>query len=454
MTSPQRKLLASLGLAALLATSAADARAAGVVDSVRDALAGAVAGGNLLLACALALAGGLLVALTPCVYPMIAITVSVFGAKQASRGKALALSACFVLGVAAIFTPLGIVAGLTGGLMGSVMQSAWVLLAEAALFVLMAASMLGAFNLTLPGALNNRLAQMGGLGYRGAFLLGLACGPIAAPCTGPPLTLILGLIAESGNVGLGAALMAAFSLGLGAPFLLVGAFAMQLPKSGLWMLRVKSVMALVMLAVAVYFVEKAFPAAFAFVSASPWFVGGAALAAVVGLALGAVHLDFDAPSVGAKVRKGAGLLLAVGGAMLALFGATKRPVEAWPLCTADRSEPPCWTPMPVEEAQRVAQGAGRPLLVDFGAEWCAACKELDRHTFTTADPGVVSAAARFVAVRVDMTHDDDATEALGERFGVRGLPTVLLYDSTGKEVQRFTDFVTPAELGAALRAVN
>ncbi|HET9931634.1 MAG TPA: cytochrome c biogenesis protein CcdA, partial [Polyangiaceae bacterium] len=207
-----------------------------------------------------ALLGGFLVSLTPCVYPMIAVTVSVFGARKAkSRWEGVGLSAAFVLGIVAMFVPLGVIAGLSGSMFGSVLQSRWVLVGISLLFLAMASSLFGAFEFALPAGLTNRLAQMGGIGYRGAFALGLACGLIASPCTGPVLTGILAFITQTRSAALGALAMGAFALGLGAPFFVVGAFAVQLPKSGHWMVRIKSLLGIVLVVVAAYFLSTAFP---------------------------------------------------------------------------------------------------------------------------------------------------------------------------------------------------
>jgi thiol:disulfide interchange protein DsbD len=212
--------------------------------------ADALAQGPLYAAVA-AFASGLLVSLTPCVYPMIAVTVSVFGARNVQRrSQGVLLSAAFVLGIVAMFVPLGVVAGLTGGVFGAILSNPWVIVGLSTLFVLMALSMFGAFELDLPSALKNRLATAGGSGVAGAFVLGLVCGPIAAPCTGPFLTGILAWIAKTQSAALGAGLMAAFALGLGVPFFVVGAFALQLPKSGRWMNYVKSLLGIVLLVVA------------------------------------------------------------------------------------------------------------------------------------------------------------------------------------------------------------
>jgi thiol:disulfide interchange protein DsbD len=237
-----------------------------------------------------ALVGGLAVSLTPCVYPMIAVTVSVFGAKQAKRrSEGVLLSLAFVLGIAAMFVPLGVVAGMTGGFLSALLQNRWVVAGVSGLFLIMAASMFGAFEMTLPSSLNNKLATMGGIGYRGAFLLGLVCGLIASPCTGPVLTGILTWITSTKNPALGALAMSAFSIGLGAPFFVVGAFAVQLPKSGRWMVHMKSFLGIVLVVVALYFLNNSFGFVNGLVSGSGVFIAVVIGLALLGLLLGAVH---------------------------------------------------------------------------------------------------------------------------------------------------------------------
>lgn len=406
-----------------------------------DAFTAALAKGPLYAALA-ALFGGLLVSLTPCVYPMVAVTVSVFGARQAKhRWEGALLSAAFVLGIMAMFTPLGVAAGMTGSMFGSVLQNRWIVVAIAALFLLLAASMFGAYEFGLPSALTNRLAEIGGIGYKGAFLLGLVCGLIAAPCTGPVLTGILTWIAQTKSAGLGAAAMAAFSLGLGAPFFVVGAFAVQLPKSGRWMVHVKSALGLVLVIVALYFLSTAFTSLGAFATPSPTFFAVAGATVVVGLLLGAVHREFSEPGLGVKLSKAAGIALVSVAGFGLVAGATK-PTGSL-----------AWEKGGVHAAQERAKRERRPLLVDFTAAWCAACKELDKITF--AAPEVNAEASRFVAVKVDATHDDDpAVVATLERYGVKGLPTVLIFDSSGREARRFTDFVPPERFLSEIKSVD
>jgi thiol:disulfide interchange protein DsbD len=434
---PRRSPLAFVAVVAvLLASLEGSARAAGP-----DAFTAALARGPLYATLA-ALAGGLLVSLTPCVYPMIAVTVSVFGARKAKgRWEGAALSACFVLGIVAMFVPLGVVAGLSGSVFGSVLQSRWVLVGISLLFLALAASLFGAFEFALPSSLTNRLAELGGIGYKGAFALGLACGLIASPCTGPVLTGILTFIAQTRSATLGAGAMAAFALGLGAPFFLVGTFAVQLPKSGHWMVHVKSLLGIVLVIVAFYFLGSAFPALGAWVKPGSLTYGVAGAVLVLGLLLGAVHRDFAELGSGVKVAKGTGIAL-VSVAGFALVTAISRPSQSF-----------AWQHGDVDAARARALREKKPMLLDFTAAWCGACKQLDRVTFSA--PDVRPEMARFIAVKVDATNDDDPrVGATLARFRVVGLPTVVLFDSSGNEALRYTDFVEPKVFLEAVQRID
>jgi thiol:disulfide interchange protein DsbD len=384
--------------------------------------------------------GGLLVCLTPCVYPMIAITVSVFGARQSrSRLHAMGLSTAFVLGIAAMFTPLGVVAGYTGSLFGSVLSNPWVLAVIAFVFLALAASMFGAFEFVLPSWVTNRLAALGGIGYGGAFLIGLVSGLIAAPCTGPVLTGILIWIGKTKSATLGAGALFAFSLGLGLPFWLVGTFAVSLPKGGSWMVSVKSVFGIVLAAAALYFLKGALPALSHVARPGAAFGLAATALLAAGIALGAVHLAFGSGKV-ASIRKALGVAASVAGLFL-LVGWLEAPRRklSWELSES--------------VARTRAETERRPMLVDFTAEWCGACNELSRITF--ADPKVMSEASRFVAVKVDATHEDDPSiDVLKDRYSVVGLPTVILVGSDGRERTRFTEFVPPDRFLSAIRQID
>lgn len=434
---PMRCLPRTIHLSCVATTllTAASARAAQPDDAFTQALSSGPAAAALA-----ALIGGLLVSLTPCVYPMVAVTVSVFGARKTeSRWTGLLLSSAFVFGIMVMFVALGLAAAFTGNVFGSALQSTWVVLGISLLFVVMALSMFGMFELTLPSALLNRLARAGGLGIRGAFVLGLVSGIVASPCTGPVLTGILAWIATTRDFALGTLAMSAFALGLGVPFFLVGAFAVQLPKSGRWMVAVKMGLGVVLLVVALYFASSKVPALLQLIPRGD--VGWAA--ALVGLC---VAITITAYLRKASTKLGRGLLA------VAVIAYT---YSGFALVTKlTRAESTLvWQHQGYQTVRARAQSERKPLLIDFTATWCTACKELDRTTFSA--PAVQQEAGRFLAVKVDATVDDDPEVAATMReLSVKGLPTVVLIDHEGREVQRFIDYVDASTFLQALRRVQ
>lgn len=392
-----------------------------------------------------AFAGGLLVSLTPCVYPMIAITVSVFGANQAkSRWHAAGLSGAFVLGIATLFTILGVATAATGGVFGDFLANKWVVGFISLVFLVLAASMFGAFELALPASLNNRLATVGGIGFGGAFTLGLVSALVAAPCTGPALTGILIWIATTKNLLLGTGVMFTFAIGLGVPFFLVGTFAVSLPKGGAWMLGVKWVFGVVLAVVAFYFLRNAIPFLRNIASPTDAFYYGSLGAFLVGLVLAAVHVAGERKKSKiahlSKPTKLASIPFAViGGYCVIAYMITPKAQLEW---LTDESS-----------AVTAAKSSHKPMIVDFGASWCTACEELNTHTF--ADDRVRSEAGRFVALRVDASDDEDeAVNAIKDKYRVVGLPTVVVFDSEGQEKVRFNEFIPPEKFLEAIEAVN
>ncbi len=380
---------------------------------------------------------GLGTAATPCVYPMIGITVSVFGARRESRGRAMLLSTAFVHGLAALFVPLGLFAALTGRVAGAVAGSAWVQIFEAALMFVMALNMFGLFEISLPPSLQNRLAAIGGLGLKGAFLIGFATGPIAAPCATAGLVGILDYVFQRHDVVGGSMFLYAYSLGLGLPFWLVGALSLGLPKPGVWMDRIKSVFGIGLLVLGFYYLRhlvpvlKNPPSALARV----WFF---AALMVGGVAMGAVHLSLKDGSSSQRARKVVGSLAAALGAVWFVAYEPPAPTIRWETN--------------LEASIVQARTAHRPVLVDFGAAWCAACEELLHQTFSVDD--VRREAERFTAVKVDATEPTPAIEALQTRYHVQGLPTVLLINSEGREVDRVTQFIPADQMLTRMRAVH
>lgn len=438
-----KALLAVVTLSAIVAP--ASSANADFLEGLKGQLESALSSGNMALAIGIVFLAGIGTSLTPCVYPMIAITVSVFGAKQvATRAEGAKLSTAFVLGIAALFTPLGVIVALSSdGVFGEQLSSPWIVIPLVLLFVAMAASMFGAFELNLPPALQNRLAQMGGVGVRGAFVLGLVSSLIAAPCTGPVLLLLLGWIATTRDIWFGALAMFAYAIGLGLLTWIVGTFAVSLPKSGRWLEWVKSVFGLVMLVTAAYYISSLIPGAREAALHTTTFLLASLGIIVLGIALGAVHLSFHHTPIGERVRKGLGIVVATAGMcgvigyMLALPPGAK--IEWREDYAAARAQ---------------AQRERLPMLVDFGASWCGACGDLDRNTFS--DPRVVREGQRFVAVRVDLSPDKDTPEkrAVLRSYNGRGLPLVVLHSSDGREAERLETFEEPADFLARMRRVN
>jgi thiol:disulfide interchange protein DsbD len=432
-TRPRVRALAPTILTLFAAGTAHADTGGGVASSFKNALEG----GDTFTPLAMSFAAGVATSLTPCVYPMIAITVSVFGARKVkSKLEGAALSSAFVLGMTALFTTLGVIAALSGGIFGDELGSPVVAGALALMFGAMALSMFGAFELALPYQWTTWLGDRGGIGYRGAFVLGMASSLIAAPCVGPVLGLLLPWIGTTGRVGFGALCMVAYSLGMGLLFWIVGTFAVGLPKSGRWMEWVKSAFGLVMVGSALYFLRAWLPG-YARIERSPLhlYLGLGLLA--LGLVLGAVHLSFSH----ARLRKGAGILCAALGILITVGYLEARPAHAdWQHDLAS--------------ARKTALEAGSPLLIDFGASWCQACGELERHTFS--DPRVVAETRRFVKVKVDLSPGQDTKRGTAwlQSYGARGLPLVVLHDSHGNESTRVTEFVQAERMLELLRSVN
>lgn len=392
---------------------------------------------------------GFVASLTPCVYPMVPITVSIFGATEAkSRLRGAALSGSFVLGIATLFTTMGVASALSGKLMGSALSNAYVVIGLAILFLALAASMFGAFEIALPSSLTNKLSTVGGVGYKGAFVMGLVMGLIAAPCTGPFITGMVVYIAETKSIFLGSLSFFSFSLGLGVLFFIAGTFAVSLPKGGAWMMGIKWVSGVGLAYMAFAYLRDRFEPVRNLISPSTTFAVVSAIVLVIGFALGIVHVLAErrkSPIAHlSKPMKLASIVPAVAGTALFLSWMFAPPAAAPGADIAWYSNE--------EEGRAKAAAEGKPVLIDFGATWCEACKELEHKTFP--DLQVRNEAQRFVAIRVDAS-DDEApdTVRLQKKYNVIGLPTVIMLDKNGNEVVRFTEFVPPDKFLAAMKKV-
>jgi thiol:disulfide interchange protein DsbD len=378
---------------------------------------------------AFALTAGFLTALTPCVYPMIPITISIFGGRGgASRARSFLLATAYVAGIAVMFGTLGTTFALLGKAFGTFLANPWVVVPLALFFFAMAASMFGAFDLALPAGLQERLSHVGGRGFAGAFLMGLVGGLIAAPCTGPPLAGILAYVATTRDGLLGFLLLATYAAGIGVPFWAIAGFSMQLPKSGPWMNAVKSVFGIALVLAGLYYLRPIVPALARLAGHSGAFLGGALAVAVLGLAIGAVHLSFS-DGKGKAIRKAAGLLLMVGGLFASInYLLTPALKVEWL-----RSEP---------AAVAQARATGKPLLVDFMADWCLPCQEMDVKVF--GRPDVAPALGDFVLLRIDLSreNEDDSLAAIKAKYEVETLPAIRIAKPDGSIVGRINHLVS------------
>ena len=382
-------------------------------------------------------AAGLAASLTPCVYPMIPITMAIIGAKGGGKARGFSLSLVLVLGIAVTYTALGVIAARAGAAAGAFAQSRAFLFPLAALFALFALSLFGAFEIRLPDALQQRL-QGGGprKGYAGAFIMGLVLGPISAPCVGPIIGTVLLAIAQKGQVLLGAAELFTFALGMGVLFVVVGTLSAALPRSGAWLERLKKLMGLVVLAFAVWTLRLVVP---------DWCNFGmwSLVLLVAAPVLGAYQ---PAETIPAGLGKGLGLAALALGILLGIRGIEARQhlqlLPAGGSGAPAQAEPQGWLKQDLEGALAQAQVGGKVVLVDIYAEWCGDCKELDEKTWP--DPQVAAwIREHAVPVRIDT---DKVRKDLGRRLGVRSYPTVLVLDAQGRELRRSLGFQPPLEM--------
>lgn len=387
-----------------------------------------------ILALILAFVGGLLTCLTPCVYPLVPVTISVFGATAAkSRLKAFLLSCTYVAGICAMFSTLGFIMASSGKVFGQFLANPWVVGGIAAVFCLFGISLLGAFNFQLPGVVQNRLATIGGKrsGFQKVFLMGLVAGIIAAPCTGPTLGAILTYVAAAGNQWFGMLMLFSFSVGLGAPFLLLGTFSSLIasrPKPGPWMETVKSALGVVMFIMALYFLQGIVPVFGRLFISTPAYYVGLTICVISGIAAGAFHISYHGASLIRIARKTFGVILVVAGGFgiigAAVFGPSTPPSDASP---EDRASFHWVTD--VQRGLAHARDLKMPVIIDFYADWCTACKELDKTTFS--DTAVRRELDRFVCIRVNLTKETEQTRRIAREYGVRGIPVLEFYGPSG-----------------------
>ena len=357
---------------------------------------------------------GLALNLTPCVYPMLSVTVSLFGTQSdTNTARVFVKAVVYVLGIASMYSVLGVTAAMSGGLFGNWLQSPWVLGAIGALLFGLALSMFGVYQIQAPYWLTSKLGGTTGTGFISLFISGLVVGIFAAPCIGPPVIALLALVGQKGDPLFGFWAFFILSLGLGFPYLILGTFSgllKKVPRSGAWLIWVERIFGVVLVGAALFYISLAF------------FPKFAAYVVPFTLIVGGLYLGFIEPSAKDKVwlkriKWVFGIASVVVGGLFA--NALREPSVSWHPYDED------W----ITEAKASEQ----PIIMDFYADWCIPCLELDRKTFT--DPEVIAIADRFVRLKVDLTHfDSPEAEALRKKYDIAGVPTIVFLDTDGTEV--------------------
>jgi thiol:disulfide interchange protein DsbD len=409
-----------------VATIALPAMSAATVPSVPAHKQG------LLLGLLLVFLAGMGASLTPCVYPMIPITMAIIGTKGSGQARGFLLSLSLVLGMAVTYSLLGVVAAMSGATFGSFAQKPAFLIPVSLLFAVFALSLFGVFEIDLPSGLKAKLQGDGPRkGFGGAFIMGLVLGPLAAPCVGPIVASILVGIAQQGQVVLGGLQLFVFSLGMGVLFMAVGTFSSALPRSGDWLTQLKHLMGVVVLGFAAWNVRLLAPE---WLNAALWMV----VLLVAAVVLGAFK---SADDLGRGLQKGVALVLLAVGVLLgvkAVEGGLD--IQLLPrgssLAKAEVSAS-VWIENDLEGAQKKAKAEGKLLLVDTYTSWCAQCKELDQKTWS--NPQVTAwIQAHAIAVRVEC---EKGRPDLQKTLDIKSYPTVILRGSEGRELRRTFGFI-------------
>jgi thiol:disulfide interchange protein DsbD len=441
----------------LAAAGAADAVASsgpGPMRSEQDLLADKIRDGNLLAVLATFFGFGLLLAFTPCVLPMVPILSGIIvGAGQGrpvSRGRAFSLSLAYVLGMALTYTVAGAVFAAAGQQAQAFFQKPWMIVLFAALFVWLALGMFGLFNLQVPSWLQDRLSRLSNQQRQGTLvgtaIMGALSSLIVTACVAPPLVASLAVIGQSGDVFRGGAALFALSLGMGAPLLVVGASAgALLPRAGAWMDTVKQVFGVMLLGVAIWMLGRILPGP---VTLGLW----AVLAFVTGYWLLLPGGNRDQTSGAARgtsvVRRGLGALAMVYGVLMLIGALSGRSDPLQPLAgvgapAGSAAGGAAGGPAHGIEFKRIkssadldreiaaATAAGKTVLLDFYADWCVSCKEMEKYTFPHAD--VQQALQGTVKLQADVTANDEVDQALMQRFGILGPPSILFFGRDGVE---------------------
>ena len=380
---------------------------------------------------------GLLLTFTPCVLPMIPILsgIIVGEGRSVTRRRAGLISLAYVLGMAVTYTTIGIAAAFSGSLFSAALQNAWVLVGFAAVFVLLALSMFGFYELQLPSSWQSRLTQasnrLSGGNWGAVAVMGALSAAIVSPCVAAPLAGALLYIGQTRDALLGGTALFSMAMGMGVPLVLVGVSGgLLLPKAGAWMSAVKRFFGVLLLAVAVWIVSPVVPVA---VQMLLW----AALLIGSGVFLGALESLGKESSGWERLGKAAGLLALLVGAAQAVgaFSGARDPLRplAGVLGGAHETALPFETVTTSADLNARLKTGGKVAMLDFYADWCVSCKEMERFTFS--DPQVKARLGQMILLRVDVTANTADDKALLRRFRLFGPPGIVFFDASGREIE-------------------
>ena len=387
---------------------------------------------------------GLLLAFTPCVFPMIPILSSIIvgGGERITTHRAFILSLSYILAMSVTYTAAGIMTGLLGENLQAMFQNPWIIGSFSGLFVILSLSMFGLFELQLPHALQHRLHQIShqqqGGSVAGAGLMGLLSGLIVGPCLAPPLAGALIFIGQHGDPILGGAALFMLSMGMGLPLLIIGTSAGSLlPKAGDWMNAIKAIFGILMLALAIWMLERIIPG---WVSLLLW--GGLLIVSAVYLgALNTLSIDSNGWE---KLRKGLGLILLIYGSLLIIGSASGshnvwQPLQSLAQTGSNNKQEVhglAFTQVNnLAELDQLLAQSKQPAMLDFYADWCVDCKKMEATTFQ--DASVIAALTGTTLLQIDITNYTEEQRMFLQHFGLFGPPTLLFFDASGKEYSQY-----------------
>jgi|WetSurMetagenome_2_1015567.scaffolds.fasta_scaffold34399_2 thioredoxin:protein disulfide reductase len=375
---------------------------------------------------------GLALNLTPCVYPLIPITIGYFGGQSEGKTSRLVmLGLLYMLGMALTYSVVGVVTSLSGAVFGSLLQNPIVIVGIAILFVALALSQFGVYEFKLPDSWVMKAGGAKGGGF-GAFFMGLTMGIVAAPCIGPFVLGLVTYVAAKGDPLYGFLMFFVLALGLGFPYLLLAIFSgkiKSLPRAGLWMEGVKHIFGFLLIGMAFYFLDPILPKA----------IQGYILP-VFGIIAAIILLFIDKTANNAKSFR----------IFKTVFSIIILAVSIYALIPTEKLEPD-WKKFSIEYYETSLKN-GERMVIDFYADWCIPCKELDALTFS--DSRVLDKMESFTVYKVDQTKNDETNELIRKRFNVIGMPTVLIVDSKGKEIKRLTGFVNADEFLSYIKNIE